>query len=517
MEIGYTSLPQVFFEESDKLKIIEEVILQTPVFLNSYEKKSDKEKREFKYACLEVISKIKRNVILDENLKEEIDSEEIILFYLNYREYMRNLNAIDFDDLLLEVYKLFVTFPNIAALYRRTFEYICIDEAQDMNKAQYLLVKALTSNENTNIMLVGDPKQSIYGFIGSDSKYMTKDFVIDYKPEIFELKENFRSSKKVLGFANKIIPNSSNLDNASIEGIYEEHEFNTQYEEAQFVVNKIQELIKIQIHSDIEDTITYEKITILARNRYVLHDTELLLKEYEIPFNYKKNGRGLEFESLTGTIFDLALRIKINQKDFLHLDELKQIFNISNCTSLSELHGIVENDFYKVLLNSILEIKEDGSNFRKIIDILKSVIEKTESIDVEEKEPSYSDILMIEEAWNKYAASSKSKSLATFHNTLSLGQSIINKDQVGVTLSTIHNMKGQENDIVFLIGMDDLTFPDYRAVLSGGLEMEQEKNDLYVAVTRAKRFLYITYPLSRQMPWGAIRTRTRSRLLPNKD
>ena len=71
----------------------------------------------------------------------------------------------------------------------------------------------------------------------------------------------------------------------------------------------------------------------------------------------------------------------------------------------------------------------------------------------------------------------------------------------------------QENDIVFLIGMDDQTFPDYRALQKGGLELEQEKNNLYVAITRAKRYLFITYPLSRQMPWGDIKTRKISSLL----
>ena len=75
-------------------------------------------------------------------------------------------------------------------------------------------------------------------------------------------------------------------------------------------------------------------------------------------------------------------------------------------------------------------------------------------------------------------------------------------------------MKGQESEIIFLMGMDDLTFPDYRAVQKGGLELEQEKNNLYVAITRAKRHLYITYPINRAMPWGDIKPRKISRLLP---
>ena len=83
----------------------------------------------------------------------------------------------------------------------------------------------------------------------------------------------------------------------------------------------------------------------------------------------------------------------------------------------------------------------------------------------------------------------------------------------GITLSTVHTMKGQEYDIVFLIGMDDETFPDYRAVRSGGLQMIQEKNNVYVAFTRAKRFLYVTWPQKRLMPWGDYKVRNISRFL----
>nr|WP_268245934.1 3'-5' exonuclease [Candidatus Sulfurimonas baltica] len=82
-----------------------------------------------------------------------------------------------------------------------------------------------------------------------------------------------------------------------------------------------------------------------------------------------------------------------------------------------------------------------------------------------------------------------------------------------MTLSTVHTMKGQEFDIVFLIGMDDGTFPDYRAVQKNGVDLKQEKNNLYVAFTRAKRFLYVTYPMQKTMPWGALKGRTKSRFL----
>ena len=96
---------------------------------------------------------------------------------------------------------------------------------------------------------------------------------------------------------------------------------------------------------------------------------------------------------------------------------------------------------------------------------------------------------------------------------MALGQTHPLTQHSGITLSTVHTMKGQEFDIVFVIGMDNETFPDYRAVRSGGIEMTQEKNNLYVAFTRAKRFLYVTWPQKRMMPWGDYKARKISQFL----
>jgi DNA helicase-2/ATP-dependent DNA helicase PcrA len=96
---------------------------------------------------------------------------------------------------------------------------------------------------------------------------------------------------------------------------------------------------------------------------------------------------------------------------------------------------------------------------------------------------------------------------------MSLGLTTKTKNETGITLSTVHTMKGQESEIIFLIGMDDGTFPDYRAVNKGGIELQQEKNNAYVAFSRAKRFLYVSYPKSRIMPWGDVKKKTASRFL----
>ena len=514
--IGYKRAPQIFEKDEDRLKIIEEVISDISSFENHYRMKNETDRNRFKYNCLEAISKIKRNVILDRDLKQYIGNDEIILLYLNYKRYLKSLNAIDYDDLLLETYNLFINNPNIASLYRRSYEYVCVDESQDMNKAQYMVLKSLIGNDKPNIMLVGDEKQCIYGFIGSDSKFMTDDFVNDYQPIIFELTENFRSSRNVLEFANKIIPESTEIKDVVKEGILELHDFSNPKEEAKYVCDKIKELIIMKTHPDIEGDITYNKISVLGRTKYVLQSVEDALQQNGIPYFYKNTQKTFELESSLGKIFELALKVKINSNDFLHMTELRNSLDISqNVTSISELSSHLQNSITKHLIDSIVLLDDDGTNF---INVLKKISEKipTESsCDDSEKALAYSDFEAIKKAWYKYAKTTNNKSLTAFHNSISLGQSSSFEEKNGVALSTVHTMKGQENDIVFLVGMDDGTFPDYRAVQKGGVELQQERNDLYVAVTRAKRFLYITYPKERTMPWGTIFYRKKSSLLPS--
>lgn len=514
--LGYQELPQIFLEIEDRLRIIEEVISDTPMLLSRFNNLDTKKKEQFKYEALEVISRIKREVILDEDLETKVSNELIIMLYYNYRELMESMNAIDFDDLLYLTYKLFINNPNIAALYRRNYEYICIDEAQDLNKAQYMVLRSLTGDEHRNVMLVGDPKQSIYGFNGSSSIFMDKDFVDDYSPKQISLDLNYRSSKKILDFANQLIPNSSCPNNAALEGGTELIEFEDVELESNWVVSKIQDLLEKKNIPDIEGDLTSNRIAILARNKYILLPIENILKEREIKYYYKSTTKGLNFDSESGKIFNLALQIKANSKDRLHISQLHKILGISDCNSLQLMENKVSNCLYKEILSTVNKLHEDGANFKRELEKLIERIKEDhfKDIDEDERNIAYIDFLEIKSHWQNYATTNQNKSLASFRNAMALGQTFNKEQSDGITLSTVHTMKGQENDVVFLIGMDDQTFPDYRAIQKGGLEMEQEKNNLYVAVTRAKRYLYITYPLSRKMPWGQVKRRLKSRLLP---
>jgi len=417
-----------------------------------------------------------------------------------------------FEDLLLLAYNLFINFPDIAALYRRSFYAICIDEAQDLNNAQYQFLLALTNGEFSNIMMVGDPNQSIYHFNGSSPDYMDKQFVSDFNPIIIELKENYRSSKAVLSSANKVFPEVEYIAETVKEGIFKRESLADEEAESQWVIDKINELITLKKHKDIEGNITYEKMAILARNKYIFKPLETQLKKNGLPFYYKVIPGAVQFESDLMKIFDLALRVRLNPQDRLHKQRLLSLLKIKTTKNLDldDMVSQVSAGWNKNIIKLVMELKDDGSNLKHLLQKFKDDLSVE---DEKEKYMIFNDIDELHVHWSNYAKKTDSKSLFQFKNAMALGQTHPLTQHPGITLSTVHTMKGQEFDIVFVIGLDDETFPDYRAVAKGGIGMIQEKNNLYVAFTRAKRFLYITWPQKRMMPWGESKTRKISRFL----
>lgn len=513
--IGFADVPHIFEEESDRLELIEQAIEKTPSYYSEYTKQNPKQQRDFLYKALNFISEVKRKLLSDDDLLNESDhNEDLVLLYTTYQDILNSQNAIDFDDLILLTYNLFIANPKIAALYRRTYEYICIDEAQDLNYAQYQLLRSLTIGEHRNVMMVGDPNQSIFAFNGSSSEYMTKMFVEDFQPEIVELKENYRSSTSVLLAAEKIIHDSCDIVNTVIEGIFEIHKLDDEKSEAEWIAEKIADLIRLGKHKDIEGNITHEKIAILGRNKYVFNHLTNVFDEKGAPYYFKVTPGAIKFESKLMKIFDMALRVKLNPQDTLHWYRLLDLCNNQETKNLQQLSNCLDDEADKEAVKVVINLSDDGSNFKLCLDKFSKFIEINDHIkDDDEKKMVMNDINDLLQHWHEYAKRTDSKSLLQFKNSMALGKTHPLAQKNGITLSTVHTMKGQEYDIVFLMGMDDETFPDYRAVRNGGAEMVQEKNNAYVAITRSKRFLYITWPVKRLMPWGNYKQRNISRFL----
>lgn len=513
--IGFADVPHIFEDESDRLKLIEQAIQQTPSYQRSYEKRDSKQQKELCFSALNFISEVKRRLLSEDELLKENNDEDLLLLYATYQDILSSQNAIDFDDLILLTYNLFIAHPKIASLYRRTYEYICIDEAQDLNYAQYQLLRSLTIDKHRNVMMVGDQNQSIFAFNGSSAEYMTQMFVEDFQPEIFELKENYRSSKSVLLAAERIIPDSCDIVNTVIDGIFEIHKTEDEEKEAELIAVKIAELIKLGKHKDIEGNITYEKIAILGRNKYVFNHLIKVFDKKRMPYYFKITPGAIKFESKIMKIFDMAFRVKLNPQDTLHWYRLLDLCNDHKAKNIQQLLKCLNDETYKKVLEVVTNLRDDGSNFKLHLDIFSKSIESTDDIADDEKRMVINDIKDLLEHWHEYAKRTDNRSLLQFKNSMALGKTHPLAQKNGITLSTVHTMKGQEYDIVFLMGMDDETFPDYRAVRNGGIDIVQEKNNAYVAITRSKRFLYVTWPAKRLMPWGDYKYRKISRFLEN--
>ena len=501
--IGYSNLPEIISSQEEIYALMEEAVNATPTIFTKYQQLDEKGRKKVIYDAIELVAKIKRNFIPDEELFGA--NQDGVILYFAYSSLMQSMNVIDFDDMLLLVYKLFTTNVRIADLYRRNYDYICIDEAQDLNNAQYRLLRSLANDGYHNVMMVGDAKQSIYAFNGSSKEYMLKHFVADYNPVVFELAENYRSAREILAYANKIIPGANDEMAAQIQGMCKEFPAQTEDEEINTIVSLIQKILKQKKLKYIERDVSEDDITVLARNKYVLEPLEKKLEELSIQYYYKNTSKVYKLLSTHGQYFETMFSLRINPQDVMHERQGKSIEKLG-----------VNQELCEAIRKGIDNIRDDGSNFRTVLQGVKDEIKRIAVNKAEDDEliMAYKDFDFIDSQWVAFAKTNVNHTIQSFRNAMTLGTTNVDVEHHGISLSTVHTMKGQENNIVILMGMDDNTFPDYRAVQQGGNAMDQERNNLYVAITRAKRYLFITYPLQRTMPWGGVYNRSRSRLLP---
>lgn len=507
--LGYNKMPHIFEDDSDRIELIKEAINSVPYFKSIYEDLESKNKGKYTYNALQFISTVKRDLISAEDLIENSDNEEYKYLYEAYQDILRSHNAIDFDDIIKLAYDLFTNNDGVASLYRKAYSYVCIDECQDLNKLQYEFLKAFCGDRIKDIMMVGDPNQAIYGFNGSTPTFMLEDFVQDFKAKNITLEENYRCSRKVIEASNQLMGLEVKASDYVINGEFNIKDCEDEEKEAEFVLRKIEELLSTKSHHDIEGEIDYTKISILARNKFVFKFIEQALLEKELPFYYKSGNLGAKFSTKQMKAFDYYLRIKINPLDKLHQVKLEDLLKVSDIRNKSELQRS-----NVLLADSIEQVVTDITldNFHLKISELEDLFSASDIGD-EEKQLLLNELEDLKEQLVTYKKQNLRPTLEGFKSAIALGLTQTNSKEFGICLSTVHTMKGQESEIVFLIGMDDGTFPDFRAIDNGDEDLQQEKNNLYVAFTRAKRLLFVSYPKKRLMPWGKYKQRSISRFL----
>lgn len=521
--IGLNSDLHIFDDYNDRFKIFVEAVESIPRARMKYVEPDGSLDSKRLRSTFDSFSKAKRNL----RFPSDYESQPLTqMLYQEYNNRMITQNVMDFEDILLYAYRILSEKSSIADIYQRIYRNICVDEAQDLNKAQYEVIKAI-AGESSGIFMVGDPNQAIYGFNGSSSDYMLNAFYADYPNVVtYELLENYRSSQAVIDAAKKIEPSFVMTGVLPIRGEVAVKSFDDESSEAEWVVKKLRELIEGG-HPDIEGTeIPLSQCAVLARNRYVFKELEGKLAEFGIDYYLRTSAtQGFGSESSFFKLFDLGLRLIVNPKDTLHLVEFKEYIDedlslektfqeMSSSTALSEVLGKHASQ----IISSAWSLLMDATTFKFniVLKDLEAFCDDSGSFNNDqERLLTIEDLHNWQHIWEKYYTRTnlEERSLAHMMRSIALGLTDdMNKDESGLTLSTVHTSKGLEYDVIFIIGLMEGVFPDYRAIQNEE-QLSEERHNMFVAITRSRRLCYLTFSKTKVMPWGDTKVQYPSRYI----
>lgn len=502
-EIVYLGYNKNFtiLDEDDSLKIIDEAIKNLNFQKNYFQSREIYNK----------ISYIKsRGLFVEDYIPKDGYDEALKKIFLKYEEIKKNSNLVDFDDLINFVTKILNQNDIISRYYSEKFKFILVDEYQDINPAQHKLLKALTKYKK-NIFVVGDDDQSIYKFRGSSSELMLS-FKDDFeKVEVVYLSENYRSTETIVNASKFLIKNNKTREEKPLYAIksggdkIKLYRAINEIDEARFIVKKIIELK--------ETGIDFSQIAILYRTNAQSRTFEEAAILFSIP--YRLVG-GIKFYQRK-EIKDLLsyLRIVLNERDFLSLERVfnfpkigvgektfdKIKFYLETEKSLIDsLEKILEITKNKKVNNSITKFIENFKKWKNlqddIFELINSIISDVqflENIEEEKKENIY-EFLNIVKEFNDRTGSTRLEDFLSYISLISDVDTIDTSDKI--TLMTVHSAKGLEFNTVFIVGLEEGLFPHFKSLLSNE-DIEEERRLLYVAMTRAKENLYLTYSIRR--------------------
>ena len=468
------------------------------------------------------ISNAKNHLLSPEEYAETIagtrNSKIITEVYTAYENEMQKCNSLDFDDLLVKTYLLFKQEKDILDYYQTKFKYIHVDEFQDTNEAQYKLIKMLAAKYG-NVLAVGDEDQCIYSWRGAEPSNVV-DFTKDFNNcQIFKLEQNYRSTKKIISRANTLIKRNQNrldknlwTDNSEGTRIEEFAAYND-IEEAEYVASNIKSLVKMGGYK-------YSDVAVLMRVNALSRLLEEKLISYSIPYKIYGGFKFFERKEVKDTI--AYLKILSNPKDDdamqrvlsfpkkgigdVSINALREAgakFNLSMFEIIDSGLGLTEKEYRK-----FAPIKDLFANLKTMmqnislsdfvslmidqIGIKQALGNKTEE-DIN-KQLNVDDFI---KSVKEFEDSNSGASLEDFLQSITLMRDIdtLEDDANFASLLTVHSAKGLEFKVVFIVGLTEGLFPLSRAIKANDPnELEEERRLMYVAITRAKERLYLTYP-----------------------
>ena len=463
--------------------------------------------------------------------------------YFTYQELLELQNMVDFDDMIMLVYRIFSEYPEVLKRYQEQYSYLLVDEYQDTNAAQFKVIKML-AGEKCNLCVVGDDDQSIYGWRGAEIEN-----ILDF-PNLFpgtceiKLEQNYRSTNKILNAANAVISTNSARHDKRLwsklgdgEDIIAVSAENSE-KECEFITAMIRQ--KMGENPNLK----YDDIAILYRSNHLSRELENALRQAEIPYTLVG---GQEFYNRK-EIKDAAayLKLLVNERDnqsFLRIlgtpprglaqkavDILKNMYEQSK-TPMIKL--IEKEEFLKAVsakgADGAKKLSEafararaafanPGDLSRKITDFLRDTgfLDGMQIMykDIDDARTRRENVDEFISAVSQYENKcSEPPTLGDYLESFSLleeNDRTEEKTEVGVTLSTVHASKGLEYPVVFIVAMEKDSFPHERSLEEGSVD--EEKRLFYVAITRAKHELFLTCCRERYIR-GQRKARTESPFL----
>ena len=514
-QLGYRRSFNIF-DEDDQLSLVKRVMGDLEIDTKSFNPK----------VILYKISELKTNLIFPEDHPpaggpKEFFAEIVAKIYRKYQQELKSLNAVDFDDLIVLPVKIFKQNPETLQKYQELWRYVLVDEYQDTSCDQYMFINLL-AQKYRNLFCIGDDAQSIYQFRRADIRNIL-NFQKNYpEAKIILLEQNYRSSKNIITAAQGIISNNKNqipkelwTENNHGEKIVIAEAMNERHE-ASIVISKIEELTKkkytgkdfavlYRTHAQsraVEEALImsgypyqiigglkfYERKEIkdiLAYLKLIINPTDSLALEriYNIPARgigkaLIEKVRTREEPVITKALADILLEKTLPARQ---LDALKDFHALlTYLTKISETKNlpqtirsiIKKTDYEEYLKEYNLSKTHDNENLEERIENLKelfTVASKYEDLD------------------GKEGAEKFLEEIALLQNTDKM-----RTDPNRITLMTTHSSKGLEFPVVFVVGLEEGLFPHSRTLINP-IELEEERRLCYVAITRAKEHLILTY------------------------
>lgn len=487
--------------DEEKYRILREIL---PGIDWDQEPEADEEKDYLQELAIE-IGNVKNNCMdIEEYEPVKYTTEKFRKLYRTYEETKKKYRKIDFEDMLIQCRDLFMKRPDILKKWQEKFQYILVDEFQDVNQAQYDVVRMLAAPQD-NLFVVGDDDQSVYGFRGAKPGIM-KEFMKDYpKARQILLDVNYRSSGYIVKGALRVIGNNKIRFEKKIEAFRKPdetvhvQEVKDPVQEAEYVLERIREYR--------EKGVSYTEMAVLYRTNVDARAMSELMTEYQIPFVMKEHLNNI-YEYFIA--LDMISYLRLSQGEY----DRKYFLQIANRPNRYLTRESMKTG--NVSYESLRRYYRDKDWMVDRIDQLewdmKMICDKTPyaAIQYIRKRMGYDEFLKEYAAYRKISSEDlfavleeiwqNSKGYGTikewFEHIESYGkmlkeQNKKNGEKEGVNLMTMHAAKGLEFDTVFVIEANEGSCPYKKATTDE--EIEEERRLFYVAMTRAKRKLVISY------------------------